>query len=99
MTITQLVQLYAPLAGLLGITFWLGMLTQRVRGLEVDAADLKRFNEEGGSGERLVRLEVKMEDATRAIGSLDRSMQGVQRTLANWTRKTTSPIHEFGGDT
>ncbi len=34
MSVTELVQLYAPLVGLMGMAFWLGVMNQRVKGLE-----------------------------------------------------------------
>lgn len=83
MTVTQLVQLYAPLAGLLMVVFWLGVLSQRVKSLEGQVASLEEHDGPGGSGERLVRLEVTMESVQSTLLSLDRGMQGVQRQLGN----------------
>lgn len=96
MTITQLFQLYAPLVGLLALAFWTGVLSQRVKQLEDTAKDLKAANAEGSEVfERLVRLEVNMENAVNQLGSLDRGMQGVQRQLGNLMHKGGA-IQEFG---
>lgn len=90
MTVTELVQLYAPLAGLLAVAFWLGVLTQRVRTLERNSDGMWG---EGGIGERLVRMETKMESQTETMESVKRSMDGVQRQLGNMI--TRPPLTEF----
>lgn len=96
MTVTQLFQLYAPLVGLLGLAFWVGVLSQRVKQLEEVAKDLKVAHAEGNEVfERLVRLEVNMENAVTQLGSLDRGMQGVQRQLGNLMVKGGA-VQEFG---
>lgn len=44
MTIEQLFQLYAPLVGLLGLSFWTGVLSQRVRSAEARVDSLEATN-------------------------------------------------------
>lgn len=95
MTLSQLVQLYAPLAGLLGVVFWLGMLTQQVRTLKEDMKEIRIEDGPGGSRERLVRLEVQMENAANKLESIERGMQGVQRQLGNLMMKP-GRVEEFG---
>ena len=97
MTVTQLFQLYAPLVGMLGLAFWVGVLSQRVKQLEETAKELKdAHDDQNAVFERLVRLEVNMENVVNQLGSLDRGMQGVQRQLGNLMHKGGA-IQEFGG--
>ena len=65
MTMGQLLQFYMPLAGLIALAFWSGVLTQRVRGLEADVKDARiEIEKSGGSSERIVRLETKMDSVS-----------------------------------
>lgn len=96
MTVTELVQLYAPLAGLLGVVFWLGVLSQKVRALESTLRSIEEHDGPGGNSERLVRLEVTMEGVQTTLLSLDRGMQGVQRQLGNLMIKGGAS-YETGG--
>lgn len=77
MTVEQLIQLYAPLAGLLCMAFWTGVLSQRVKTLEDSAKDEK------SSGERLVKVEVTLGTVHDDVQGIKRSMEGVQRQLGN----------------
>jgi hypothetical protein len=88
--------LYAPLAGILGLAFWTGVLTERVRGLRFDVQELKEANAEGGSESKITRLQVEMEGARADIGKLSRGMEGVQRQLGNLMKPTT--IRELSRD-
>lgn len=104
LTMTDLFQLYAPLAGLLALAFWVGMLSQKVSdqkeditGLKEDVHSLKEENAEGGATERLVRLEVTLENAVTEIAKMGRSMEGVQRQLGNLMQKPGS-VTEFRHD-
>jgi hypothetical protein len=76
-TTTQLVQLYAPFVGLIGLAFWSGALSARVRQLEKDA--------EGQSGVRdsMIKVQAQVEAMTQTLKALDRNMQGANRQLAN----------------
>lgn len=96
MTVAQIFQLYAPLVGLLGLAFWVGVLSQRVKQLEDTAKELKdAHDDQSAVFERLVRLEVNMENAVTQLGSLDRGMQGVQRQLGNLMHRGGT-VQEFG---
>ncbi len=95
MTVPELLQLYAPLAGLLALAFWVGVLSQKVKSLEEDVKDIKAQGAEGGVTERLVRLEVQMETALGTLEGVNRGMQGVQRQLGNLMHKGAS-IQELG---
>lgn len=88
MTVPQLLQLYAPLAGLLGLAFWVGVLSERVKNLRFDVQELKSENVEGGSP-AIIRLKVEMEGVKGAMEKLTRSMEGVQRQLGNLMQKPT----------
>ena len=93
LTVQQLFQLYAPLAGLLVLAFWTGGLSQRVKSLEEDVkAAHTKLGEVGGSGERMVRLEVQMEQANAKLHAIERGQAGVQRQLANLV---SHPVREF----
>lgn len=84
MTVTELVQLYAPLLGLLVLAFWVGSLSQRVVTLERDVGELKRDGEgEVTIRDRLTALETKFDIASGDIKSIKRGMDGVQRQLGN----------------
>lgn len=96
LSVTQVLQFYAPFAGLLGVVFWVGVLSQRVADLRERVKKLEAADDTDGSGERLVRLEVNTENMTKAVESMKRSMDGVQRQLGNLMNK---PIpHDFGAD-
>jgi hypothetical protein len=84
MSPTDLVQLYAPLVGLIGLAFWVGALSQRVRTLERDVADLKSDgDDELTVRDRLTVLETKFDIASDDLKSIKRVMEGVQRQLGN----------------
>ena len=95
MTVPELLQLYAPLAGMLALAFWVGMLSQKVANLKEDVKDLKESAERGGSGDRLTRLEVSMENAVSEIKKLGRGMEGVQRQLGNLMQKGSGGVVEL----
>lgn len=70
MTVVQLVQLYAPLAGLLILSFWVGRLSQRVTDLEEDVNELKK----GGFSGEIIALK----EQVRSMGlTLDRLYSAV----------------------
>ena len=94
MTVAELVQLYAPLAGLLVLAFWVGSLSERVKNLrrDLDKVLVREAAEtgEGGMLERMIRMEIKLEGAGTQLESLDRHMQGVQRQIANLMKAGTA---------
>ena len=70
MTVVQLVQLYAPLAGLLILSFWVGRLSQRVTDLEEEVNELKK----GGFSGEIIALK----EQVRSMGlTLDRLYSAV----------------------
>lgn len=81
LTVPALLQLYAPLAGLLAVVFWLGVLSQRVRQLENIAKD------DRSSSERLVRVETKMEAFKEDLTGINANLTGINRQLANIAQK------------
>lgn len=82
MTLPELLQLYAPLAGMLALAFWVGVLSERVRGLRFDVQKLQ--NEDTvADAPTVVRLEEKVSGLTAAVEKLTRGMDGVQRQLGN----------------
>jgi hypothetical protein len=104
MTAPELLQLYAPLVGLLGLAFWVGMLSQKVADQKEDIAALrtsldgmKEDHDEADMTERLVRLEVTLENGMAEIAKMGRSMEGVQRQLGNLMQKPGS-VTEFRHD-
>jgi hypothetical protein len=91
MTLGDVLQLYAPLAGLLVLAFLMGAQHQRIAQLarltdELRAADGRA----GGAGDsvidRLARLETNGENNTRQLEKIDRQMEGVQRQLSHLMR-------------
>jgi hypothetical protein len=70
-SLNNLVQFYAPLVGLLGFAFALGILWQRVKVLE--KAGLADEN----TRERLIRLEVKLE----ALPRIEAQIEGLHREI------------------
>lgn len=87
MTVPELLQLYAPLAGMLALAFWVGMLSQRVADLKEDVAALKMDSGDGGSTERLVRLEVQMEGVKAGVDKLNRGLDSMNRQMGNLMQK------------
>lgn len=91
MTIAQLLQLYAPLVGLLGLAFWSGVLTNKVANQKEAHADLKEEVDTltramalpNVNVERLVRVETKVDALEPRLLAIDRTLQGIQRQVAN----------------
>lgn len=87
MSLAAVLQLYAPLAGLILMAFWTGVLHQRVAQLEAVAREL-RSQEEGRDSviDRLARLEVKSDNTTKQLDKIARELEGVQRQLSDLAR-------------
>jgi hypothetical protein len=85
---SQLVQLYAPIAGLLVLAFWVGGLSQRVKQLEKESIgdDLRA---------KVIRLEVQMESAAATLEKVDRSLQGIHRQLANIASRKSASLGDI----
>lgn len=99
MTLTDLVQFYAPLAGLLVVVFWLGRLSEKVSRMEkAREEDKSRFaniesdiedckNDGGGAAmaQRMVAVETLLAVYNTTNERHGRALEGIQRTLANLT--------------
>jgi hypothetical protein len=99
LSLTQLLQLYAPLAGLLVVAFMLGTLSNRVKTLErerqADKAQGEREREEMKAAalavvhegredhDTLILLAGDMKTVKDTLEKMDRNWQGVQRQLAS----------------
>lgn len=75
MTVVQLVQLYAPLAGLLILSFWVGRLSQRVTDLEEDVNELKK----GGFSGEIIALKEQVRSMGLTLDRLYSAVAGNQR--------------------
>jgi len=100
LTTQDIIALYAPLAGVVGLAFWSGVLTANVKNLKDNHDErLKKLEQHGESDTSVaVQIGVLTERLTTVVGNLaklDRDMQGVQRTLANMMRRKSTPITEF----
>lgn len=98
MTLQEMLQLYAPLAGLLCVVFWLGVLSERVSTLKARVAsaegEIKKIQGDDGAGiGRIIRLEITVENLAVQVQSIVRSMEGVQRQFANMIQR--GPPMEF----
>ncbi len=69
-------QLYFPLAGLIGLAFWTGALSNEVKSLKANVSTGT------GQGERIVRLETKMDSVLLQMGGLDTRLLDLTRALA-----------------
>ena len=87
MTLAELVQLYAPFAGLALLSFWVGALGERVKNLrkDLDKVLVREAAEtgEGGILERMIRAEIHLENALKQLESMDRHIQSINRQLGN----------------
>jgi hypothetical protein len=68
MTTTELLQFYAPLVGLLGLAFWTGVLSQRVKSADARIKSLEEVNS--------ARVDLKPELASlnATVGALKEAM-------------------------
>lgn len=86
LTVTQLFQLYAPLAGLLVVVFMMGGLFNKVTTLVDRVTKLERSAADGvQDAVHLGRLEERIDNMGKTVDKVDREMQGVLRMLANMT--------------
>jgi predicted ATP-grasp superfamily ATP-dependent carboligase len=94
MTVNELVQLYAPLAGLLGVVFWLGVLSEKVSALKTKLKELEnKIEKDEEEGKEIVRLQVKVDNLETTAKSIQRSVEGIQRQLGNlMTGKSIKPF-------
>lgn len=84
MPVSELLPLYAPFVGLLGVTFWLGVLSARVGVLEREMKERKaREVSDRDDRDRIVRLETKVDDLSVKMDQTQRELATVHRLLAN----------------
>lgn len=94
MSVSQLVQFYAPLVGLLGMAFWTGMLSQRVRTLERDVAEARKgASELRETHDRIIRIETLMEGVIDDVAKMARQIESLQRQMGNLMQ--TGGVKEF----
>lgn len=102
MTLSQVLQFYAPLLGLLALAFWTGGLSARVRMLESSVREMAdEARGENTALQRLTRLETQMESVTETSKEVKRSLDGVNRQLAALVvqrRGATAPLADTMGD-
>jgi hypothetical protein len=101
-TLSQVLQLYAPLLGLLALAFWTGGLSARVKALENSVKQL--VDEAKGENtvlQRLTRLETQMEGAIEASKEVKRGLDGENRQLSALVvqrRGVKGPLADTMGD-
>lgn len=103
MTTQDIIALYAPLAGVVGLAFWSGVLTQKVAGLKEDhekrLSKLEQHSEaDNGVAVQIGVLTERLTTVSKNLEKVDRDMQGVQRTLANIASGRVAPITKFEQD-
>ncbi len=99
MTLAQALQLYAPLAGLLAVVFWLGVLSNRVSTLEREERDRKgRDTVSLAERDRITRMETTLEGVNTQVERMARELGGVHRQLANISTGKTNVARELLGE-
>lgn len=83
MSLTVLMQFWAPFVALLGVVFWLGVLTQTVKDLKDRLMKMEEGDAEGGMVDRMARLEVNSENANKTLEKITMELSSVQRQLGN----------------
>lgn len=99
LTAKDILSLYAPLIGIIGLAFWMGKLTGQLTDTVRRVLNL----ENGAAGESLViaqlaRLEERVNGWGKGQEKIDREVQGIQRTLANWASGKGAVITKFEQD-
>lgn len=96
MTLSQALQLYAPLAGLLAVVFWLGVLSNRVSTLEREERDRKaRDIANVADRDKITRLETLIDGASEKMERFERQLDGVHRQLANIATRSGNVAREL----
>lgn len=91
LTLANVLQLYAPFAGLMALAFWMGVLSQRVRHLE-SFGFMKVSNQ-------ITELKTKQDAMGEDVGEMKRAMEGVQRQLANISMGRVGQVLELPANT
>jgi hypothetical protein len=101
--VENIIALYAPLAGVVGLAFWSGVLTNKVANLKENHDN--RLSKLEAHSDADTGVAVQMGVLTERITAmktgqekLDRDVQGIQRTLANMASGRTPPITKFEQD-
>lgn len=81
LSMSALLQLYAPLAGLLAVVFWLGVLSNRVRQLE------DKTKSDGSMVSDIAVLKSQVGDVREDIAGIHADINGINRILANIASK------------
>lgn len=92
MSVAALVQLYTPLVGLIMMAFWVGGLSARVKQLE------KTGLSHDDIIKSVARLEEKADALRNDMDSIKRTMEGVQRALANMMSGRGGTFQVIGGE-
>lgn len=96
MTVSQALQLYAPMAGLLAVVFWLGVLSNRVATLEREERDRKtRDLANVTDRDKITRLETLIDGASEKMERFERQLDGVHRQLANIATRSGNVAREL----
>jgi hypothetical protein len=98
-TLAQALQLYAPLAGLMMVVFWLGVLSNRVATLEREERDRKTRDAVSlAERDRITRMETTLSSVETQVERMARELGGVHRQLANISTGKTNVARELLGD-
>lgn len=87
----EMAAIYAPLVGLLGMAFWVGALSQRVKSAERTLADARE------DGRQLVRVETLVGEQAIHIARIDSSIEGIHRSLRDLVMMRPSTLVELPG--
>ena len=99
MTLSQALQLYAPLAGLMVVVFRLGVLSNRVATLEREERDRKERDRDGvDHRDKIARLETLIDVASEKMERFERQLDGVHRQLANIATRSGNVSRELLGN-
>lgn len=83
MSLAQVLQFYAPLVGLLALSFWVGKLTQQVVDLRKRVTTLEE-GQNGGTGAtaKFARIEEQVKTIFTTLERMERGQQTIQAQLA-----------------
>lgn len=83
MSLAQVLQFYAPLVGLLALSFWVGKLTQQVLDLRTRVKNLED-GQNGGTGAtaKFARIEEQVKTIFVTLERMEHGQQAIQAQLA-----------------
>lgn len=82
---------YAPLAGVVGLAFWVGALSQRVKAAEEALSGAR------DDGRHLVRVETLVGELTADVAKIESSIEGIHRSLRDLVTMRPSTLIELPG--